>query len=91
VLAGRDAWAGQVAARPLRAGQTLRENLVRAEQVFQAGTQVRVLVQGGGFQISAQAQALSAGVVGQSARVKMESGRVLTVKVLDARTVRAEI
>ena len=40
---------------------------------------------------SAQAQALSAGVIGQSARVKMESGRVLTVKVLDARTVRAEI
>lgn len=91
VLAGPEAWTGLVAARALRAGQTLRENLVRAEQVFQAGTQVRVLVQGGGFQISAQAQALSAGVVGQSAKVKMESGRVLTVKVLDARTVRAEI
>lgn len=91
VLAGREAWAGQVAARPLRAGQTLRENMVRAEQVFQAGTQVRVLVQGGGFQISAQAQTLSVGVVGQSARVRMESGRVLTVTVLDARTVRAEI
>lgn len=91
VLTGREAWAGQVAARPLRAGQTLRENLVRAEQVFRAGTQVRVLVQGGGFQISAQAQTLSAGVVGQSARVRMESGRVLTVTVIDARTVRAEI
>lgn len=91
VLAGREAWAGQVAARPLRAGQTLRENLVRAEQVFQAGSQVRVIVQGGGFQISAQAQTLSAGVIGQSARVRTESGRVLTVTVLDARTVRAEI
>ncbi|MEK9952944.1 MAG: flagellar basal body P-ring formation chaperone FlgA, partial [Curvibacter sp.] len=91
VLAGREVWAGQVAARALRAGQTLRENLVRAEQVFQAGAQVRVLVQGGGFRISAQAQALSAGVVGQPARVKMESGRVLTATVLDARTVRVEI
>ncbi|MEK9803983.1 MAG: flagella basal body P-ring formation protein FlgA [Curvibacter sp.] len=40
---------------------------------------------------SAQAQALSAGVVGQPARVKMESGRVLTATVLDARTVRVEI
>jgi flagellar basal body P-ring formation protein FlgA len=80
-----------VATRALSAGQTLRENLVRAAQVFQAGAQVRVLVQGGGFQIAAQAQALSAGVVGQVARVKMESGRVLTVTVLDARTVRVEI
>ena len=91
VLAGREAWAGLVAARPLSVGQTLRENLVRAAQVFQAGAQVRVLVQGGGFQIASQAQALSAGVVGQTARVKMESGRVLTVVVLDARTVRVEI
>ena len=91
VLAGRGAWEGLVATRALSAGQTLRENLVRAAQVFQAGAQVRVLVDGGGFQIAAQAQALSAGVVGQTARVKMESGRVLTVMVLDARTVRVEI
>ena len=91
VLAGRNAWEGQVASRALSAGQTLRENLVRAAQVFQAGAQVRVLVDGGGFQIASQAQALSAGVVGQTARVKMESGRVLTATVLDARTVRVEI
>ncbi len=91
VLAGRDAWDGLVAARALSAGQTLRENLVRAAQVFQAGAQLRVLVQGGGFQIAAEAQALSAGVVGQTARIKMESGRVLTATVLDARTVRVEI
>lgn len=91
VLAGREAWAGLVAARPLAAGLTLRENLVRAAQVFQAGAQVRVLVQGGGFQIASQAQALSAGVVGQTTRIKMESGRVLTATVLDARTVRVEI
>lgn len=78
VLAGRDAWAGQVAARALSAGQTLRQNMVRAAQVFQAGAQVRVLVQGGGFQISAEGQALSPGVVGQPARVRTESGRVLS-------------
>lgn len=91
VLASREAWIGQVAARALRSGQTLRENMVRAAQVFQAGAQVRVLVQGGGFQISAEGQALSPGMVGQPAKVKMESGRVLTVTVLDARTVRADI
>ncbi len=91
VLATRQAGAGQVATRALSAGQTLRENMVRAAQVFQAGAQVRVLVQGGGFQISSQAQALSPGVVGQPARVRMDSGRVLSVLVLDARTVRVEM
>ncbi|MFN7863349.1 MAG: flagellar basal body P-ring formation chaperone FlgA [Curvibacter sp.] len=91
VLARREAWEGQIAARALASGQALRENMVRAAQVFQAGAPVRVLVQGGGFQISAEGQALSPGMVGQSAKVKMESGRVLTVIVLDARTVRAYI
>jgi flagella basal body P-ring formation protein FlgA len=91
VLVGREDWLGQVATRALSTGQTLRQNMVRAAQVFQAGAQVRVLVQGGGFQISAQAQALSAGVVGQTARVRTDSGRILSVTVLDARTVQAAI
>lgn len=91
VLARREAWEGQIAARALTSGQALRQNMVRAAQVFQAGAPVRVLVQGGGFQISAEGQALSPGMVGQPAKVKMESGRVLTVTVLDARTVRADI
>ncbi len=91
VLATRDAWLGQVATRTLGTGQALRQNMVRAAQVFQAGAQVRVLVQGGGFQISSQAQALSPGVVGQLAKVRMDSGRVLTTTVLDARTVQVEM
>lgn len=91
VLALGDAWAGQIAVRALATGQTLRQNMLRAAQVFQAGAQVRVLVQGGGFQISSQAQTLSAGVVGQLAKVRMESGRVLTGVVLDGRTVQIEM
>lgn len=91
VLAGPAEWQGQVATRALGTGQTLRQNMVRAAQVFQAGAQVRVLVQGGGFQISSQAQALSPGVVGQLARVRTDSGRVLTATVLDARTVQVEM
>jgi flagella basal body P-ring formation protein FlgA len=91
VLAGREPWQGQVAARALSAGQTLRQNLVRAAQVFQAGAPVRVLVNGGSFQISSLAQALSPGVVGQPARVRMDNGRVLSGTVLDARTVQVEI
>ena len=87
-LAADDAWQGQVATRALQAGQTLRQNLVRPAQVFQAGSPVRVLVEGGSFQISAQAQALSAGAVGQPVRVRLDNGRVVSGMVLDARTVR---
>lgn len=86
-LAASEPWLGQVATRQLNTGQTVREHMLRAPQVFQAGAQVRVLVRGQGFQISASGQALSAGVVGQAARVRMDSGRVMSVTVLDARTV----
>jgi flagella basal body P-ring formation protein FlgA len=65
--------------------------MVRAARVFQAGTQVRVLVQGSGFQISSDARALSAGVVGETARVRMDNGRVISGMVLDARTVRVQL
>lgn len=86
-----DAWDGQVTSRSLRAGQTLRQNMFRAAKVFTSGAQVRVLVQGSGFQISAPARALSVGVVGQLAQVRMENGRVMNATVVDARTVRVEI
>lgn len=85
------AWEGQVTARSLRAGQTLRQNMVRAAKVFSSGAQVRVLVQGGGFQVSTQGRALSAGVVGQATQVRMDNGRVMNATVVDARTVRVEI
>jgi flagella basal body P-ring formation protein FlgA len=86
-----DAWEGQVASRSLRAGQALRQNMVRAAKVFNSGAQVRVLVQGSGFQVSTQGRALSMGVVGQVTQVRMDNGRVMSATVLDARTVRVEI
>ena len=91
VLADASAWLGQVAARQLNTGQTLRQGMVRAPQVFMAGAQVRLVAQGPGFQVSSDAQALTAGVVGQAARVKLDNGRVTTGVVLDARTVRIEL
>jgi flagella basal body P-ring formation protein FlgA len=65
--------------------------MVRAAQVFQAGAQVRVLAVGAGYQITSDGQALAAGVVGQQTRVRMDSGRIMTALVLDARTVRLEL
>jgi flagellar basal body P-ring formation protein FlgA len=91
VLAETRAWLGQVAARQLNTGQTLRQGMVRAPQVFVAGAQVRLVAQGQGFQVSSDAQALTAGVVGQPARVRLDNGRVTSGMVLDARTVKIEL
>lgn len=85
------AWLGQVAVRSLSTGQALRQGMFRPAQVFAAGTQVRVVAQGVGFQITSDGQALSAGVVGQATRVKMDNGRIMSATVLDLRTVRVDL
>jgi flagella basal body P-ring formation protein FlgA len=84
-------WLGQTASRTLGSGQVLRQGAVRPTQVFQAGTQVRVVAEGQGFQVSSDAQALAAGVVGQMTRVRMDNGRITSGTVLDARTVRIDL
>jgi flagella basal body P-ring formation protein FlgA len=91
VIRDQALWVGQVATRALTTGQTLRQGMVKPAQVFQAGAQVRVVAQGPGFQVSSDAQALSAGVVGQVARVRMENGRVSSGLVLDMRTVKIDL
>lgn len=91
VLANPQQWLGQVAMRTLMTGQTLRQNMVRPAQVFQAGATVRVVAQGTGFQIASDGQALAAGVIGQLVKVRMDNGRVMAGTVLDARTVKVDI
>ncbi|CAN7151091.1 flagellar basal body P-ring formation chaperone FlgA [Pseudorhodoferax sp. LjRoot39] len=87
VLADPALWVGQIATRSYMPGQAIRQSMVRAPLAFQAGAQVRVVAQGSGFSISSDGQALTVGVVGQAARVRMDNGRILTGTVLDARTV----
>ena len=87
VLAMPERWVGQLAAFPLTAGLALRENMLRTPQAFGAGAQVRVSGEGNGFSISATGQALTAGMVGETARVKLPGGRVVTGVVRDAQTV----
>lgn len=91
ILADPAQWVGQVAARMLLPGQALRQSMVRAPQAFAAGTQVRVVAQGPGFQVTADGQALGAGVVGQVVRVRMENGRIMNGTVVDRNTVQVEI
>ena len=91
VLGTMEMWIGQTATRQLGTGQALRANMVRPSQVFQAGAMVRVLAQGAGFQVASDGQALSAGVIGTQARVRVEGGRILTGIVTDMRTVRVDL
>jgi flagella basal body P-ring formation protein FlgA len=91
VAALPEQWVGQIATRSWGAGQVIRQSMLKPAQVFQAGTQIRVLAQGAGFQVTSDGQAMTAGVVGQVARVRMDSGRVMSGMVLDARTVRIEM
>jgi len=77
ILADTSLWVGQVASRQLRAGQALRQAMLRAPQVFQAGAQVRVIAQGQGYAISAAGQAMSPGAIGQNVRVRMDNGKIV--------------
>ena len=78
VLADPALWVGLVAARPLQGGQTLRQAMLRAPTIFQAGAQVRVSAQGSGYAVSAGGQAMNAGSVGQTVRVRMDNGKVVS-------------
>jgi flagella basal body P-ring formation protein FlgA len=78
IVANPDQWVGQIAARPLVAGQAMRQSMVRAPSLFKAGAQVRVVAQGPGFAVTSAGQALAAGAVGQSVRVRMDNGRTIS-------------
>ena len=69
---------GRTVARAVNAGQSLRQAHLKPRQWFAAGETVRVVAVGSGFSVAGEGQALTPGVEGQTARVRTESGRVLT-------------
>ena len=87
VMANPEMWVGQVAARPLVAGQALRQSMVRAPQLFRAGAQVKVQAQGPGYVVTSAGQAMSAGVAGQIVRIRMDNGRIISGTVNESGTV----
>lgn len=87
IMAKPDLWVGQIAARQLVAGQALRQTMVRAPQLFRAGAQVKVIAQGPGYAVASAGQALSAGAVGQTVRVRMDNGRIVSGIVNESGTV----
>jgi flagella basal body P-ring formation protein FlgA len=69
---------GRVLAQAIRPGQTLRQSELKARQYFVAGDTVRLVASGDGFALESEGQALNNGIEGQPAKVRTESGRVLT-------------
>lgn len=78
VVTNPQAWVGQVATRPLMAGQTLRQNMLRPPYLFKAGAPVQVRAQGPGYAVTSSGQALVAGSIGQNVRIRMANGKIIT-------------
>ena len=91
ILAEPNLWVGLVASRHLKAGQALRQSMLRAPQVFQAGALVRVVAQGQGYAVSAAGQAMSAGAAGQTVRIRMDNGKIVSGIVNDDGTISAQL
>ncbi len=69
---------GRTLARALNPWQSLRQSHLKLRQWFAAGDTVKVLASGPGFSVAGEGLALTPGMDGQLARVRTESGRVLT-------------
>lgn len=78
VYANAQDWMGLVAARPLAQGQALRQNMLRPPALFTAGAQVKVMVSGGGFSVTSSGKAMAAAGEGQTVRVRMDNGRLIS-------------
>lgn len=87
VMANPEMWVGQIAARQLVPGQTLRQTMVRAPHLFRAGAQVKVVAQGPGYSVTSAGQAMSAGAAGQIVRIRMDNGRIVSGTVTENGTI----
>lgn len=75
---GLQALLGRTLQRSVAPGQPLHTPDLKPRQWFAAGDTVRIVAAGSGYAVASEGQALSAGIEGQSARVRTESGRVLS-------------
>ena len=78
VLVLPEDWVGQTAARNMRAGQALRQSMVRPAEVFKKGATVKVLVRGPGYAVTTSGQAVTGAGIGQSVKIRMDNGRLIS-------------
>lgn len=86
-----DALAGRTLARPLAAGQAVRAADLVSRRWFGLGDTVQIEAAGSGFSISTQGQAMSPGIEGQTARIKLDNGRQLTGRVVGERRIEVDL
>lgn len=72
------ALAGRQLVRPLAAGDAIRDADLKKRQWFAAGEPVTIVAAGRGFSVATEGIAMTPGIEGQPARVRVEGGRTLT-------------
>lgn len=87
VLWEPDAGVGRMLAVPRAAGEPLRQSDLRVQRWFDVGETVTLKAVGPGFAVSGSGVALSAGLEGQSVRVRTPGGRTVTGRAVGDRVV----
>ena len=67
-----------ILARPVGAGQAMRREFIKPRPVINQGDPVKLVYSGPGFSVSGSGKALTAAGEGQSVRIQLESGKVLS-------------
>lgn len=87
ILTTDDEVSRQVLSRSVTPGTALRRDHFRARPVAAAGDQVTLLYTGNGFSVSSSGKLLQPAAEGQTVRVQVESGRIISGVATAARTV----
>jgi flagella basal body P-ring formation protein FlgA len=82
---------GRMLARPLPAGAAVRQSDLKQRQWFNAGDTVQLVARGSGFSVTGEGQALSAGLEGQTVRVRTDNGRVLSGQAVGQNRVEVQL
>jgi flagellar basal body P-ring formation protein FlgA len=69
---------GRMLGRALAAGAAVRPSDLKQRQWFSSGDTVQLVARGSGFSVTGEGQALSAGIEGQTVKVRIDNGRVLS-------------
>lgn len=78
---------GRTLQRSLSAGDAVRLADLKVRQMFNTGDTVRIVGNGPGYSVSSEGQAMGPGLEGQHARVRTDSGRIITGTVTAERRV----
>ena len=91
VLTEADQAVGRTVSRALVAGQAIGLNFLRQTAVIRSGERVRVQMVGANFTVGGEAVSAQQGSIGESIRVKMANGQVVTAVVVRAGVVEIRI